>query len=404
MAAGTMNSAKPTVPWVTWDEDVAGVKQVFVSRLVGTPSPHFEIVNNGEPISTGANDSTRPDITFSANTPYVSWREEVSGATKGFTGHFVNAAKPTFVLDSSDVPLTPTGTGPGQADVREPISSSCIATPFNADGAACQGGAVGTPFFLFTNGTSPRGLFADAYEPGTPITGAASGVSESAATLNGLVNPKGASVRVSFQYGTTTAYGQVTTAQSTGVSNAATPFTAQLTGLPAGSTIHYRAVAVSDFGTFAGGDETLTTASTPPPPPPPAGTTSVGRAKVSGSSASVRVSCTGPAGATCRLALQLTVTETFKGHRLLAVTARAKGRKTHKVVVVGTANVLLGAGQTQTVQIALNATGKRLFAGRHGLRATLRVTQETAPGATATVSTQIVTFKPAKKGRGHRAH
>ena len=90
----------------------------------------------------------------------------------GFVGHFVNAANPTFVLDESDVPLTPTA----QADVREPISSSCTANPFNADGAACQGGAVGTPFFLFTNGTSPRGLFADAYQPGTPVTGAASGV------------------------------------------------------------------------------------------------------------------------------------------------------------------------------------------------------------------------------------
>ena len=74
VAGGTMNPANPTVPWVTWDEDVEGVKQVFVSRLVTTPSPHFEIVNGGTPISTGPNDSTRPDITFSGNTPYVSWR------------------------------------------------------------------------------------------------------------------------------------------------------------------------------------------------------------------------------------------------------------------------------------------------------------------------------------------
>ena len=100
-----------------------------------------------------SSDSTRADITFSGNTPYVTWRESVGGVTTAFVGHFVNAANPTFVLDESDVPLTPTA----QADVREPISSSCTANPFNADGAACQGGAVGTPFFLFTNGTSPRG-------------------------------------------------------------------------------------------------------------------------------------------------------------------------------------------------------------------------------------------------------
>ncbi len=264
VAGGTMNSANPTVPWVTWDENVAGVKQVFVSRLVGAgSSAHFEVVNGGAPISTGAGDSTRPDITFSGNTPYVSWREDVGGGTvKGFTGHFVNAASPTFVLDHSDVPLTPTA----QADVREPISSTCIATPFNSDGAACQGAAIGTPFFLFTNGTSPRGLFADAYQPHPPVTRAASGVGTSSATVNGTVNPEGAAVKASFQYGTTTEYGQSTTPQSSGVSNAATPFAATLGELPAGTTIHYRAVAVSDFGTFLGADRTLRTASPEPTP------------------------------------------------------------------------------------------------------------------------------------------
>ncbi len=126
VAAGAMNPANPTVPWVVWDEDLGGVKQVFVSRLVGTgASAHFQLVNNGAPISTGANDSTRPDITFSGNTPYVSWREDIGGGVvMAFAGHFVNPANPTFVLDESNVPLTPTA----QADVREPISSSRIAS------------------------------------------------------------------------------------------------------------------------------------------------------------------------------------------------------------------------------------------------------------------------------------
>ena len=46
--------------------------------------------------------------------------------------------------------------------MREPISSSCIATPFNGDGKACQGAAIGTPFFLFTNGSTRCSLFASA--------------------------------------------------------------------------------------------------------------------------------------------------------------------------------------------------------------------------------------------------
>jgi hypothetical protein len=109
------------------------------------------------------------------------------------------------MLDESNVPLTPTGTSSDQADVREPISSGCIATPFNADGAACQGGALGTPFFLFTNGTSPLSLFADAYRPDTPVTGGASSIGTSSAIVSGAVNPAGAAVNVFFEYGTTTA-------------------------------------------------------------------------------------------------------------------------------------------------------------------------------------------------------
>src|SRR5262249_39840739 len=152
------------------------------------------------------------------------------------------------VLDESDVPLTPAST----ADVREPISSSCTANPFNGDGATCQGGALGTPFFLFTNGTSPRGLFADAYQPAAPATGTASAITTSGATLSGSVDPQGASVGAFFQFGTTSAYGQSTAVTPTGVSNAPTPFSATLTGLPAATTIHYRAVVVTDFGTFTG--------------------------------------------------------------------------------------------------------------------------------------------------------
>jgi hypothetical protein len=393
VAAGTMNPANATVPWVAWDETTGGVKQVFVSRLVG--GTHFVLTNNGAPISTGANDATRPDITFSANTPYVSWREDIGGVTKGFVGHFVNPANPTFVLDESDVPLTPTGTGPGQADVREPISSGCTANPFNNDGQACQGNAVGTPFFLFTNGTDPRSLFAGAYQPDTPTTGGASSVTNSSATVAGSVNPRGASVSVSFQFGTTTGYGQSTTAQKTGPDDTTDQFSAQLTGLPAGTTIHYRAVAVSDFGTFVGADQTLRTQAA-------AGHTSVGKASVSGTTADLPVSCTGQAGATCQLRLLLTVTEKFEGHRLVALTARRHSRTHRKVLVVGSADGTLTTGQSQTVQVALSGAGKHLLAKRHRVHATLLVLQVLPSGQVVTVSSQTVTFKAPHRHRHHK--
>ena len=405
VAAGTMEPARPTVPWVAWDEDVAGVKQVFVSRLVGSgAAAHFEIVNGGAPISTAANSSTRPDITFSGNTPYVSWREDVGGGIeKAFTGHFVNPAAPTFVLDGNEVPLTPHA----QADVREPISSSCTATPFNADGSACQGGALGTPFFLFTNGTSPLGLFADAYQPETPTTGGASDIGSSSATIAGSVDPHGAAVTVSFQYGTTTAYGQTTAAQSSGGGDSVTPFAAQLTSLPVGTTIHYRALASSDFGTFAGGDQTLTTVapSSPSLSSPPSGvlTATLGHgravAKASGTSAGVQLSCVGAATTTCRIALKLTVTETFKHHKLIAVSAKSNTKRTRKLVLVGSASATLNGGQTRLIHVALNKTGNRLLKTRHKLEVRLQAAQVGPNGVFSSISNQILTFMLPKKTR-----
>ena len=139
-----------------WQEDVGGgTHAIFVSRLVG--GDHFELFNSGQPVSNTTNDATRPDITFSGNVPYISWHENVSGAEVTFVGHFEGGASaPAFKLD------TPTGIpnsafGPNVADpLRAPISSGCTANPTNADGASCQGGAIGTPFVLYTAGRPGR--------------------------------------------------------------------------------------------------------------------------------------------------------------------------------------------------------------------------------------------------------
>jgi hypothetical protein len=376
VAAGTMNPANPTAPWVTWDETVGGVHQVFVSRFVATPSPHFQIVNGGNPISTPGVESTRADITFSGNTPYVTWREETPAGTEAFVGHFVNAANPTFVLDEGDVPLTPTA----QADVREPISSACIATPFNQDGQACQGGALGTPFFLFTDGTNPRALFADAYQPDTLLTGAASGVSTSAATLNASVNPHGAAVSVFFEFGASTAYGQSTPAQILPVGNAPAAFSAPLSGLAPETTIHYRAVAQTDFGTIVGADQTVTTASD-------VGTALVGRARAVGGSVVVPVSCEGASGAECQLSLELS----------------ARGRH-HRAVRIGADSITLSAGGTETVHIQLNQTGRRLLAQRHVLTVKLHAIQLLDGGQATTISSQTIIIKSKHHAHRHGRH
>jgi hypothetical protein len=403
VTAGTMVAGKATTPWIAWDESSAngGLHSVFVARL-DAAGDHFDLLNNGQPISHSGLDSTRPDIVFSHNTPYVSWHETQNGATSTFVGHFEgNPANPVFKIDTGSIPTTvPVASDDEITDVRQPVASTCPADPFTQDGAACPANAVGTPFFAFTNTTNgPRALFAQTYQPENVQTTPASGVAAGMATLGGSVNPAGAPVHVRVDFGPTTSYGQSTPVESLAPSETQTPFTAAVTGLPTG-TLHYRAVATSDFGTFAGPDTTVQIPASPPPPGN--GRTSVGHARVSGTAAFVPVSCTGAAGATCKLKFRMTVTEKLRGHKIIAITARKKP-KIHKVVVtVGSApTVTLTARQSKVVKLSLNGLGKRLLASRHTLKVTLHVTQVLSSRTSLTFS-QTVTFKAPKHTKQHR--
>jgi hypothetical protein len=254
VAAGTMTAGTPTVPWVTWTEAVNGRDQIFVARLVG--GDHFELANGGKPISISTNNSTRPDITFAGNTPYVTWRENTgTNVDKAFVGHFVNATNPTFVLDNGPIAITPAAV----ADLRVPISSGCTANPVNSDGASCQGGLLGTPFFLFTQGLTPRKLFGDAYQPGVPATRGATDIGRTKATLHATVNPEGTKVLVRFDFGRTTSYGKHTAFQVIQPANALRTFRATVSGQPVNTRFHYRAEVRTDFGVLFGGDRVFTT-------------------------------------------------------------------------------------------------------------------------------------------------
>lgn len=371
VAAGTMNPANPTVPWVAWDEVSGGVDQIFVSRLVGT---HFELANHGAPISVTSSPSTRPDITFSGNTPYVSWREDTGGATdEGFYGHFVNAADPTFVLDQANVPLAPQA----QADVREPISSACTANPFDQDGAACQGGTLGTPFFLSTNSISGRlALFGSAYQSGAPTTGDAADVTASSAVVSGSVNPEGGPVTVQFQFGTSTAYGQTTSPQPIAPANAATPFSATLSGLAPGSTIHYRAVVNTDFGTLFGTDRTVPVSTTPAGKPPPGSSKNAPKLELKIAKESL-----GKLLQTGKLGVTATVDEgaklTLNGDAKLRVRRHGKTR-TKLVPVFTQATVSFGGPGTKNVKLALSPKGRKVLAPLR--KATLVITGTAAAG------------------------
>ncbi len=89
---------------------------------------------------------------------------------------------------------------------------------------------------------------------------AATNPTASTATLNGTVNANGASTNVVFEYGETTSYGQTITAmQSPIIGTSTTNVSAEINGLKASTTYHFRVKAVNSGGTVFGADMSFST-------------------------------------------------------------------------------------------------------------------------------------------------
>ncbi len=88
----------------------------------------------------------------------------------------------------------------------------------------------------------------------------ASAVSSSGATLSAGVYANGSPTTISWQYGTTSAYGEQTAATAIGSGSGVTATSTALSGLRPGTTYHCRLVAANADGVSLGYDSTLTTA------------------------------------------------------------------------------------------------------------------------------------------------
>jgi len=102
---------------------------------------------------------------------------------------------------------------------------------------------------------------------GSPVvtTDPASLIASFSSKLNGSLNPDGLTTTFHFQYGTTTSYG-LTTAPHTQTGNTARDVSANISGLTASTTYHFRIVASNSAGTSMGSDRTFTTLTATGPP------------------------------------------------------------------------------------------------------------------------------------------
>jgi hypothetical protein len=124
---------------------------------------------------------------------------------------------------------------------------------------------------------------------------------------------------------------------------------------------------------------------------------SVGSARVSGSTVSTTVTCSGVATASCAITLTLTSVETSKGSKLIAVSAAKKPKTARRTVTVARTTVTLAGGQSETVHVKLNGAGERLLSSLHKLPVKLVC----ATGTTQLSSQELTLKAPARKPKKH---
>jgi len=177
--------------------------------------------------------------TVNPNGAATTWQFDY-GTTTGYGSKAPSSAQSAGSGTANQaVSTTLTGLTPGAT-----YHYRLIAT--NADGTTVGGDGV------FTTQAAPE-----------VVTGAASGVGLTQATVACSVDPNGLATTWSVEYGLSTSYGTQTNGQSAGSGTAAASVSVTLTGLQAARTYHYRCIGTSSAGTTRGADATFVTAEAP---------------------------------------------------------------------------------------------------------------------------------------------
>jgi hypothetical protein len=293
---------------------------------------------------------------FDSDQPFVSESASIIG---GCVGTLVNGGGDIAAAAAERCPgaLTNPKLGPLAANGGPTKTMALLAGSPAIDGIAVPCGT--TPDQRGVARPQGRGCDAGAYEfapPGT-ITGAASHVGATGATLSGVIIPNARATTWHIEFGNTKRYGKRTPDRTLAGGLAPVVVSATLTGLPRHSTVHFRVVATNGDGTGVGADHTLTTSGF-------AGVTVVRLRLTANASGVVPVTLACPAGTAgpCTGTLSMS---------------------TSNHVQLARAGFTTNAGAQKTIHLKLSSKGLRLLraAGDKGLAIMLTASAKDAHGA-----------------------
>jgi len=223
-----------------------------------------------------------------------------------------------------------------------------------------------------TNGADQTFTTSTANAP-VVTTGPATHIASRSATLTGSVNPSGGSTIYWFQYGTTTGYGLQTATRGAGSGTSARPVSADVSGLVAGTTYHYRLVAQNSAGTTNGADQTFTTGAATAPTVTTAGARGIGK---NGANVYGTVNPNGAKttywfqyGTSIAYGQQSSSNDAGSGTRTRSVGIHLSGLTPgttyhYRLVAMNSAGTTNGADQTLTTRSAVTKPHLRWFAGQ----------------------------------------
>ncbi len=302
---------------------------------------------------------------FDSEQPLVSLSASIIGGCGGtFTnggGNIVRAATscPGTAANPKLGPLAANG-GPTKtiallagSPAIDRIAVPCGTTPDQRGVARPQGQGCDTGAYEF----APPGA----------ITGAASHLSATGATVTAVIIPNARTTTWHIEFGSTKRYGERTPSRTLAGVLKPVVVSSALTGLRRHATVHYRVVATNGDGTSRGADRTLTTTGF--------GGVSVVNLKLTSSAGGVVpviVACPPGTAGPC------------KGTLTMSTTVATKHGKA-KAVALAHASFKVGAGSHKMVHLKLGSKGRSLLhaAGSRGLAVTLTAVARDAHGARA---------------------